>query len=436
MLMAPVIFSSSRHDTMSKPDSKTHLRASDIRAIAQLATQATLGVSQIAEGVHQSVWSTVGVPGGEAPGTTGGITGLVYQTVNGITGLVGKGAQALLEGLEPMLASAEDAAPGTPEREAVLAALNGVMGDRLVASNNPLATRMTLRYQGEALDWQALPPDMKASGKVLVLIHGLCMNDIQWQTPRPAQPDGEENDVIDHGAYLSAALGYTPLYVRYNTGLHTSQNAHELSAQLEQLVNHWPVSVQEITVVAHSMGGLVTRGAFHYGRQDQLHWPNALKNIIFLGTPHHGSPLERAGNWVDVILGSTPYTAPFAKLGQLRSAGITDLRFGHVLDADWQGHDRFDHKPDARQIVPLPEGVACYCVAATTASERSELVDHLVGDGLVPLHSALGEHDDTRRSLAFMPSSQLIIYRTNHMDLLHRSKVTRQMVQWLTPRPA
>ncbi|MBP9061185.1 MAG: alpha/beta hydrolase [Rhodoferax sp.] len=421
---------------MNKPESNTHLRASDIRAIAQLATQATLGVSKIAEGVQQAVWSTVGVPGGKEPGTTRGITGLVYQTVNGITELVGKGAQALLEGLEPMLDMADDAAPGTPEREAVLAALNGVMGDRLAASNNPLATHMTLRYRGEALDWQALPADMNASAKVLVLIHGLCMNDIQWQTPRPTQPDGEENDVIDHGASLSAALGYTPIYVRYNTGLHTSQNAHELSSQLEQLVSHWPVPVQEITVLAHSMGGLVTRGAVYYAGQEQRQWLQYLKNIIFLGTPHHGSPLERAGNWVDVILGSTPYTAPFAKLGQLRSAGITDLRFGHVLDADWQGHDRFDHKPDERQIVPLPEGVACYCVAATTAAERSELVDHLVGDGLVPLHSALGEHDDTRRSLAFAPSAQLIVYRTSHLDLLTRSKVTRQIVQWLRPQPA
>ena len=115
-----------------------------------------------------------------------------------------------------------------------------------------------------------------------------------------------------------------------------------------------------------------------------MKWPTLMKNIVFLGTPHHGAPLERAGNWIDVILGSTPYSRPFAKLGQLRSAGITDLRYGHVLDADWQGHDRFRRKPDSRESVPLPEGVACYCVAATTASKRSLVADRLVGDGLVP----------------------------------------------------
>jgi hypothetical protein len=160
-------------------------------------------------------------------------------------------------------------------------------------------------------------------------------------------------------------------------------------------------------------------------------WPKLLKNIVFLGTPHHGAPLERAGNWVDVILGSTPYTNPFAKLGQLRSAGITDLRYGHVLDQDWQGHDRFRRKPDSRQHLPLPKGVACFTVAATLAGQRGAMAERLVGDGLVPLNSALGLHDDTRRNLIFPKSLQWVTYRMNHMELLSRPEVSRQIVHWL-----
>lgn len=414
---------------MARPAIKNplkHLRVADIRGIAQLATQATTGVTQIAEGVHQSVWNTLGAPGGEAPGQARGITGLVYKSVRSVTKLLGQGVDSLLARLQPLLESAEDARPGTPEREAVIAALNGVMGDRLLQSNNPLAIHMTMRYQGEVLNWQAPPSMPQATGKVLLLIHGLCMNDLQWQTEHKGQ-------AVDHGQALAASLGYTPVYLRYNSGLHTSQNGHELSNQLEQLVTHWPTAIDELTVVAHSMGGLLTRSAFHYAKEEGSRWPAYLKNIVFLGTPHHGAPLERAGNWVDVILGSTPYTAPFARLGHLRSAGITDLRYGHVLDADWQGHNRFHRKPDSRQIVPLPEGVACYAVAATMAPKRGSLADRLIGDGLVPLHSALGQHDDPRRSLAFAKSSQWIAYRTGHMALLISPDVTRQMLQWLTP---
>ena len=414
-----------------------HLRASDLRGIAQLATQSASGVARIAEGVHQSVWQTLGAPGGKTPGQTRGITGLIYKSVQGVTQLLGKSVETVLAALQPLFDAADQAKPGTPQREAVLAALNGVMGDRLAESHNPLATPMTLRYGGNPLNkgsrWLPISPGTVVSGKVLILIHGLCMNDLQWASQIPPNADGTAHTAShDHGAILAKELGYTPVYLRYNTGLHTSQNGHELSALLEQLVGHWPVPVEDITVVAHSMGGLVIRSAVHHAKPG-VRWPAHLKNIVFLGTPHHGAPLERAGNWVDVILGSTRYSKPFAKLGQLRSAGITDLRYGHVTDADWQGHDRFRRKPDSRHPVPLPDSVACYAIAATTAAKRSAVADRLVGDGLVPLNSGLGLHEDTRRTLAFAKTRQWIAYRVNHMQLLSSPEVSRQLMAWLTP---
>ena len=415
---------------MTPPTSKSplqHLRASDLRAAAPLASQATVGVSRIVEGVHQSVWRTLGAPGGAQPGQARGLTGMVYRAVEGSAQLLGKGAQGVLARLEPLLARADAQKPGTPQREAVLAALNGVMGDRLAASGNPLATPMTLRWQGKALNWQAPPQDtadMQITGKVLLLIHGLCMNDLQWR----AAPGTEQ---VDFGAALAASQGYTPVYLRYNTGQHISDNGLELARQLEQLAQHWPVPLQEITVLAHSMGGLVTRSAVHQAQQHALQWPQHLKNIVFLGTPHHGAPLERAGNWVDELLGSSRFSAPFARLAQLRSAGITDLRYGHVLAADWQGRDRFRRTPDSRALLPLPEGVACYTIAATTAGKRSLLADRLVGDGLVPLHSALGQHDDATRTLAFAKPAQWIAYRTHHMALLRSAAVREQVERWL-----
>jgi pimeloyl-ACP methyl ester carboxylesterase len=218
--------------------------------------------------------------------------------------------------------------------------------------------------------------------------------------------------------------------LRYNTGLHISQNGQALSELLEQLVRQWPVLVEEITLLTHSMGGLVARSAVEFAKP---RWRAALKNMIFLGTPHQGAPLEKAGNWIDVILGSTPYSRPFAKLGQLRSAGITDLRYGHVAQADWQGHDRFRSKPDGRSPVPLPEGVACYTVAATLAARRSPVSERLLGDGLVPLPSALGQHEEDLHRLNFAKDSKFVANRTNHMQLLHSQEVTDKVLQWLTP---
>ncbi len=414
---------------MTKPPSKNplkHLRPSDLRGIAQLATDATTSVARIAEGVHQSVWDTLGVAG-RAPGQTGGITGFVYQAVQGVTQLLGQGADTLLATLQTRMESKQGAEPATPQREAALAVLNGVMGDRLVASKNPLATPMTLRHQGAALNWEAHPAGLQP--KLLLMLHGLCMNDLQWT----AQHQGQ---AVNHGETLATALGYTPIYLRYNSGRHVSQNGRELAEQLEQLVQHWPQPLEEISVVAHSMGGLLIRSALHVARQQALSWPGKLKNIVFLGTPHHGAPLERAGNWLDTLLGSTPYTAPLAQLGKLRSPGVTDLRYGLVLDEDWHGRDRFERAHDQRAPVPLPEGVACYAVAATLAGKRSALADRLIGDGLVPLRSALGQHDEAQRCLVFAKDSQRIVYRTGHMELLSRPEVTQQLLHWLAPLAA
>jgi triacylglycerol esterase/lipase EstA (alpha/beta hydrolase family) len=132
----------------------------------------------------------------------------------------------------------------------------------------------------------------------LIVIHGLCMNDLQWTAQHKGKP-------INHASAICAALGYTPLYVRYNSRLHVSDNGAELARQLEGVLNHWPVPLQELSVLANSMGGLVMRSVVNGATQAGLPWPRHLKRIVFLGTPHHGAPLQRAGNWIDVILGST-----------------------------------------------------------------------------------------------------------------------------------
>jgi hypothetical protein len=406
-----------------------HLHPADYLGLARLATQTTVAVAGLTEEVHQNVWSTLGVAGGEQAGRTGGITGLVYKSVRGVTKVVGAGIDAVLSRLIPMLDALGPERPSSNEREAVLAALNGVMGDQLAATGNPLATPMTLRHQGRVLTTDHLktlaPPAV--NGKLLLLIHGLCMNDLQW-----TQTVGSHDQATyDHGQALAHSLGYTPIYLRYNSGRHTSHNGRELANQLEQLLLDWPVPVQELSILAHSMGGLVTRGAVHLATQQGLNWRGQLRSIVFLGTPHHGAPMERAGNWIDVVLGSSRYSAPFAKIGQLRSAGITDLRYGHVLDEDWLGHARFRRSPDRRQPLPLPQNVNCFTVAATTAAQRGSLAERLLGDGLVPVPSALGQHTQAKHQLAFARHAQRIAYGVNHWGLLMDPLVARQVQDWL-----
>ncbi len=402
-----------------------HVRPSDLKALAQLVAQATHGVIDITEGVHQAVHGRLGLPGAASGQRTGGLTGRIYQVVRGVTRLVGLGTDAVLTALLPLLDDPATHPEASPQREAILAALNGVLGDTLQAMGNPLAMAMDARVGGVplALTANALKvqvPDARAH--LLLLVHGLCMHDGQWHRAGH-----------DHGLHLAQALGATPVYLRYNTGLHTSVNGRELAVLLDQLAAAWPVPLERISIIGHSMGGLVARSALEVARQAGMDWPGSLRDLVFLGTPHHGAPLERAGQGADLLLASNPFTAPFSRLGKIRSAGITDLRHGHVLDADWQGRDRFESGADHRVPLSLPEGVNSFAVGATLAARRSRLAERLTGDGLVPLDSALGRHDDPARCLAFPPGHQFTVFRTGHLDLLSSQAVAQQMLQWLGP---
>lgn len=401
-----------------------HIRPSDLKAAAQLAATATHGVIDLTESVHQSVRRRLGLSAGASAEHAGGLTGQVYQAVRGVTRLVGWGTDAALAAVLPLLGDPASQPEASPQREAVLAAFNGVLGDRLQAMGNPLAQAMALRADGVPLNLMAdaLKVQLPSAGPhLLLLIHGLCMNDAQWR-----------RDGHDHGAFLAPVLGATPVYLRYNTGLHTSVNGRELALLLERLAAVWPVPLERITLIGHSMGGLVARSAMATGRALGQRWPGRVHDLVFLGTPQHGAPLERAGHGADWLLASNPFTAPFARLGQIRSAGITDLRHGHVQDADWQGRDRFASGADHRRPLPLPDGVRCFAVAATLAGQRSRVAERLTGDGLVPLDSALGRHEDPALRLEVPRERQRTVFRTGHLDLLSSPVVAEQLRTWLT----
>lgn len=391
----------------------------DLRGANRLTIAAVAGVVDVVEAMHHRIAIVPRVIGRPRQDRATGIARLVYSTIRGVVALVGHGIDGVLARLAPLLGEQST----WPGREPLRAALNGVLGDYLVASRNPLAITMSLRRDGSTLpaEREALAAAIpQAGGKLVVLVHGLCMNDLQWKRKGH-----------DHGAALARDLGYTPVYLHYNSGLHISANGRAFADQLQALCRLWPVPLTELVLIGHSMGGLVARSACHYGALAGHQWLERLDKMIFLGTPHHGAPLERGGNWVDILLGVSAYSAPLARIGKIRSAGITDLRFGSLVDEDWNGGERVACSDDRRVAVPLPDGVACFAIAASTGKTAIGLSGRLLGDGLVPVDSALGRHADPRLALSFDESRQWVSYGTGHLDLLSRAQVHVQLERWL-----
>jgi len=408
---------------MSSP---LHVKPNDVRGYGKLAVDATQGVTDLVEAIHQRIARPSMLFGHSPDERTSGITGLVYRSVREITGAIGFGIDQTLQPLMPFLEKALEQTPSSTARENLIAAINGVVGDHLENSENPLAQQMLFRHLGR--DLQVNPdalitaiPD--AQGHVLVVVHGLCMNDLQWS-----------REGYSHVDAVAQQLKATPVYLRYNSGRHISQNGREFSFALEQLIASWPVKVTSITLLTHSMGGLITRSACHYGMQKQYGWLRKLKNVVFLGTPHHGAPLERGGNMFQRAVGVIPFAAPLARLGMLRSAGVTDLRYGALVDEDWNRRGRFDHAPDDRAVLSLPAGVHYFAAAATLGKALGDTKDTVLGDGLVPVDSALGQHPDSQRCLYFSPSQKALFFQHSHWDLLYRPEVGQQVLEWLKHR--
>jgi len=389
---------------VTKSTGDKHFRSSDLIGVSQLLTQATRGITDLVEDVHSSVLNRAGL-------TDLGVSKQVYRVIRGMTKLLGGGSTRALRELLPDPGASNDAE--SIERERMLAALNGVIGDRLSAEDNPLAVPMTVRPRGRELSQET------ASGRVLLMVHGLCLSACHWF------PSGEEQGSA-HGEILASELDLTPIYLRYNSGRHVTHNGQDLALLLDDVLDNWPVPLEELNILCHSMGGLITRSAVHHAETSGRKWRRKLKRIVFLGTPHHGTPLEQVGNWLHALLRFNPYTLPFVRLARLRSSGITDLRYGHVLDHD---RDRFALGPDNRDELPLPQDVACYALAATR-SRGGEGSHRYQSDGLVTVDSALGCHSDDRLDLNFAESRQTIMPGMSHMELLRRDEVTQKLKAW------
>jgi len=402
----------------------SHIHPSDLQGLSQLAVDGVLGTTSLVEEMHYAIGRVSGPSLPSKDRRTRGITGLVYRSIHGITGLVGATTGLAFRQVMPRLPQPES----TPERDRALAALNGVLGDHLEATHNPLALPMTLRHQGHVLtpDTDRLSVMLpQSNGKIAVFLHGLCMSEHHWT------PDPEASDKTDLTRAVHDEAGYLPLRLSYNTGRPIQANGRELADKLEAMLQAWPEPDDELVLIGHSMGGLVAHSACHQATQTGHSWPARTRCLITLGSPHHGAPLERIGHQVDRALALTPFSRPFTRLGAIRSAGITDLRYGNLTaQEDRQASRSTSGESPDHPVQSLPE-LRFYALAACLGSTPSEKRSRLLGDGLVPVDSALGRHPDPQRHLAFAPENQALLCDVSHLDLPTHPETLSTVLRWL-----
>ncbi|GGO87995.1 hypothetical protein GCM10011584_13950 [Nocardioides phosphati] len=286
----------------------------------------------------------------------------------------------------------------------VTSVVNGLIGDRLIQDGNSGAIRMAVRHDGRDVP---LTPDAlaaaypRATGQVILFVHGLMEHDEHW--------DKRADELPWYGVPL-AAQGWSPLRLRVNSGLSIAENGVALAALLDQLLEAWPVPVERIALVGHSMGGLIIRRACVVDTGHAEPWRERVTDVVFLGTPHLGAPLERLANFGAKALGVLPESRSFGRILETRSVGISDLRNG-VRD----------------EVARLPHA-SYHLVSATLGPTVFHPLSVAFGDLLVRHPSAMGR---SGRVDLFPGASTLHLPNTDHFGLLNHPEVHRKLKEWL-----
>lgn len=281
-------------------------------------------------------------------------------------------------------------------------ALNGVVGHTLAELDSPLAQGMSLRDEaGNALDAAAWTGPARRG--LVLFVHGLCLSEREWQTHAHA---GFVRELRE--------FGYGVAWLRYNTGHAIGDNGAALSDLLAAL----PRQDLPLTLIGHSMGGLVIRAAGYHAEIQGAPWVKQLRHAAYLGTPHHGAPLERLGDAANRLLALTPYTKGFMSLGNIRSRGIRDLREGRVVP---------EHKANPYRLV----NSARHLLLAGHMGRNG--TRHFLGDGLVPVRSALGQHVEAHRALHAKDVTRREFEALGHMQMLKDERVYQALLEWMQP---
>ena len=364
---------------------------------------ATGGIQGIHRAVAERAFRAAGARARPTQLMHDAIASSVYSGVRGGATLVGRAADF---GLAARGSGEPRALSGTPRGAALLGVLSGLIGDRLEQEGSALAQPMVVRAAG------APRP------RLVVFLHGLMETELAWGP-------GESR----YGTRLERELGLSAVYVRYNSGRHISENGESLAGLLEELVAAWPLEVEEIALVGHSMGGLVARSACNAGAQRGDLWVERVRHVISLGSPHMGAPLAQGVHWGAAALWQLPETRPFAAFLRRRSAGIRDLRQGSLVDADWHDCDPDALRARACAELPLLDGAThCFVAATVTRSPRHPLA-RLLGDCLV-LESSASGRSRTRR-LPFEAEYGMHLGGAHHLALLNHSEVYAKLRDWL-----
>ena len=409
------------------------MQSAEARDVGRVAGVVLSRATGLVRDVHLAISGTVhdAVRAGIGPIATPALLAqeAVTRAVYALTGLglsvasrsAGAVAESRLRTADADRASVHDG----PAAHHTLAVGLGLIGDQAPPSMS-LVQPMHVRRRGRVVPLTTAGVAEAygdASPRVAVFVHGLFETENAWRLGTGDRPS--------YAAALRDELGLTPVMARFNTGLRVSDNGRALGDLLADLVAAWPVPVERMVLIGHSMGGLVIHSALAQADDVQdAAWLSGVSDTVTLGSPHHGSPVARGVDRAALALARSGHTAWAAELLAVRSAGVRDMAFGNVVAADWLGHD--PGSPADRRTHPSPRaGIRHRAVVGVAGDVLPARVADALGDVIVPVASAAHAAVDSVQR-RFAEDGVAVVRGANHLALLNHPEVHDRLVRWLS----
>lgn len=226
------------------------------------------------------------------------------------------------------------------------------------------------QYDSES--WRSIEAGVSLTPRVVLLVHGLDEPGSIWDQLAPALYEA----------------GHTTLRFEYPNDQAIADSADLLDAALQRLDG---LGVERVSVVAHSMGGLVTRDTLTRPAfiEDSRTPRASIDRLIAIGTPHEGSPWAGM-RWASELR---------EQAERLMAESAPEAEDLYRFSFDGSGQAGQDLRPGSDFLTdlnarPNPEGVTITCLVGQLVSPPAGAGGELgalaqtLGDGVVPVGSA------------------------------------------------
>lgn len=303
-----------------------------------------------------------------------------------------KAVEATAKAMHVALKALDEADSVVKEKLFENIAVSSVVGDSFAGLVTTSEIQASFRSEGKDVGVEKVLEDWKRSNrkKIMICVPGLFCDESLWtKNGEPSLAKTMEEE------------GYFPVFLRFNPGLHISDNGKKLLALLKSFLEHPDVRDLKADYISYSQGGLILRSAFYLAKQEAPEFSKRIGKVLFISSPDGGSYIEKAGFWLGLGAEAFPVfpVQLIGFIGNQRSDAMKDLSHGIIREEDWKNGSHLGRYAKDVYFGELDE-IDAYQIYSLVSEKDGGNWSSWIGDGIIerPSLTILSEEVFRRKS--------------------------------------